>query len=151
MVDNPSQDILEKVFGAQPVKRRKKSTHSASISLEAHQPSSSSNHVNGTFYILTLCLCTLPVLIQSCSAAPDDFRLLAPIVLRSKRLLMNPKVISLAFLALMLFSFVDFFLLTLYCITFLFVVALNKALSCVDSLEAELKTTLRLSSRDVNG
>jgi hypothetical protein len=54
---------------------------------------------------------------------------------------MNPKVISLAFLALMLFSFVDFFLLALYCITFLFAVALNKALARVASLEAVLKTT----------
>jgi uncharacterized protein YlxW (UPF0749 family) len=54
---------------------------------------------------------------------------------------MNPNVISLAFLALMLFSFVDFFLLALYCITFLFAVALNKALARIDSLEAELKTT----------
>jgi predicted Holliday junction resolvase-like endonuclease len=51
---------------------------------------------------------------------------------------MNPKVISLAF---MLFSFVDFFLLTLYCITFLLAVALNKALARVASLEAKLKTT----------
>jgi hypothetical protein len=41
----------------------------------------------------------------------------------------------------MLFSFVDFFLLALYCITFLFAVALNKALPCVASLEAKLKTT----------
>jgi Flp pilus assembly protein TadB len=54
---------------------------------------------------------------------------------------MNPEVISLAFLALMLFSFIDFFLLTLYCITFLFAVALNKALAGVASLEAELKST----------
>jgi hypothetical protein len=41
----------------------------------------------------------------------------------------------------MLFSFVDFFLLALYCITFLSTVALNKALACVASLEAKLKTT----------
>jgi hypothetical protein len=47
----------------------------------------------------------------------------------------------LAFLAPMLLSFVDFFLLTLYCITFLFAVALKKALACVASLEAKLKTT----------
>jgi hypothetical protein len=43
--------------------------------------------------------------------------------------------------ALILFSFVYFFLLALYCITFLFAVALNKALARVASLEAELKTT----------
>jgi hypothetical protein len=43
--------------------------------------------------------------------------------------------------ALILFSFVDYFLLALYCVTFLFVVALNKALARVASLEAELKTT----------
>jgi hypothetical protein len=45
------------------------------------------------------------------------------------------------FFALILFSFVDFFLLALYCITFLFVATLNKALACVASLEAKLKTT----------
>jgi hypothetical protein len=45
------------------------------------------------------------------------------------------------FFALMLFSFVDFFLLALYYITFLFAVALNKALARVAYLEAELKTT----------
>jgi hypothetical protein len=39
-----------------------------------------------------------------------------------------------------LFSSVDFFLLALYYITFLFAVALNKALARVASLEAELKT-----------
>jgi hypothetical protein len=44
------------------------------------------------------------------------------------------------FFALILFSSVDFFLLALYYITFLFAVALNKALACVASLEAELKT-----------
>jgi Flp pilus assembly protein TadB len=54
---------------------------------------------------------------------------------------MNPKVNSCAIFALVLFSFVDFFLLALYCITFLFVVALNKAFARVASLEAELKTT----------
>jgi hypothetical protein len=45
------------------------------------------------------------------------------------------------FFALILFSFVDFFLLALYCITSLSAVALNKALASVASLEAELKTT----------
>jgi Flp pilus assembly protein TadB len=54
---------------------------------------------------------------------------------------MNPKGISHAVFALILFSFVDFFLLALYCITFLFAVALNKALARVASSEAELKTT----------
>jgi hypothetical protein len=38
MVDNPSQDILEKVVGAQPLKHQKKTMHSASVLLEAHQP-----------------------------------------------------------------------------------------------------------------
>jgi hypothetical protein len=47
----------------------------------------------------------------------------------------------LCYFSLNLFSFVDFFLLALYCVTFLFVVALNKALARVASLEAELKTT----------
>jgi biopolymer transport protein ExbB/TolQ len=42
---------------------------------------------------------------------------------------------------LILFPFVDFFLLVLYCITFLLAVALNKALARAASLEAGLKTT----------
>jgi hypothetical protein len=71
MVDNLSQDILEKVGGVQPIKHRKKSTHSMPVSLEAHQPPSSFNHVSATFCIITLCLCTLPALIQSCSVALD--------------------------------------------------------------------------------
>jgi hypothetical protein len=42
VVDNPSQDILEKIIGVQPAKRRKKATVvAASASLEAHQPPSS--------------------------------------------------------------------------------------------------------------
>jgi Skp family chaperone for outer membrane proteins len=49
----------------------------------------------------------------------------------------------------MLFSFVDFFLLALYCVTFLFAVALNKALARVASLEAELKTTSQ-APKDAN-
>jgi hypothetical protein len=53
------------------------------------------------------------------------------------------------FFAFMLFSFVDFFLLALYCITFLFAVALNKALARVASLEAKLKTT-SLALKDAN-
>jgi hypothetical protein len=36
MVKNPSQDILEKIVGAPPTKHRKKTTHSVSVSLEAH-------------------------------------------------------------------------------------------------------------------
>jgi hypothetical protein len=52
---------------------------------------------------------------------------------------MNPKVISRDVFALILFSFVDFFLLALNCITFFFAVALNKALARMASLEAKLK------------
>jgi hypothetical protein len=63
VVDNPSQDILEKIVGVQPVKRQKKTTHFASVSLEAHRPPSSSNHVSATFCILTLYSCALHVLI----------------------------------------------------------------------------------------
>jgi hypothetical protein len=64
VVDNPSQDILEKIVGVQPAKRRKKATVvAASTSLEAHQPPSSSDHVGATFCILTLYSCTRCVLI----------------------------------------------------------------------------------------
>jgi hypothetical protein len=69
VVDNPSQDILEKVVGAQPVKRRKKMTHSASVLLEAHQPPSSSDHVSVTFCVLirlfVLFACSYIVLLSS--------------------------------------------------------------------------------------
>jgi hypothetical protein len=50
---------------------------------------------------------------------------------------------------LILFSFVDFFLIAVYCITFLFVVALNKALARVAYLEAKLKTTFQ-ALKDAN-
>jgi hypothetical protein len=43
MVDNPSQDILEKIIGVQPAKRQKKMTVVAvSASLEVYRPPSSS-------------------------------------------------------------------------------------------------------------
>jgi hypothetical protein len=57
VVENPSQDILEKIVGAPPTKRRKETTHSASVSLEAHQPVSSSDNISITFFILIFCLC----------------------------------------------------------------------------------------------
>jgi hypothetical protein len=52
MVETPSQDILEKIVGAPPTKHRNKATHSASVSLEAHQPLSSSDNVSTTICIL---------------------------------------------------------------------------------------------------
>jgi hypothetical protein len=52
VVENPSQDILEKIVSAPPTKRHKKMMPSASVSLEAHQPLSSSDNVSITFYIL---------------------------------------------------------------------------------------------------
>jgi hypothetical protein len=59
MVDKPLQDLQEKVVGVQAIKRRKKTTHTTTISLEAHLSSSSSNHVSTTFCTLTLHFCTL--------------------------------------------------------------------------------------------
>jgi hypothetical protein len=59
MMDKPSQDLQEKVVGTQPLKCRKRMTQTASVSLEAHQPSSSSDHVSTTFCTLILCLYTL--------------------------------------------------------------------------------------------
>jgi hypothetical protein len=55
LVENPSQDILEKIVGASPTKRCKKTTHLMSVSLEAHQPVSSSDNVSTTFFILIFC------------------------------------------------------------------------------------------------
>jgi hypothetical protein len=57
VMENPSQDILEKIVGAPPTKRRKKTTHSATFSLEAHQPLSSSDNVSTTFCILIFYFC----------------------------------------------------------------------------------------------
>jgi hypothetical protein len=56
VVGNPSQDALEKIVGAPSTKRRKKATHSASVSLEANQPLSSSDNVSTTC-ILIVCIC----------------------------------------------------------------------------------------------
>jgi hypothetical protein len=59
VVDKPLQDLQEKFVGVQAVKRRKKTTHITTVSLEAHHSSSSSNHVSTIFCTLTLCCCTL--------------------------------------------------------------------------------------------
>jgi hypothetical protein len=52
VLENPSQDILEKIVGAPPMKRRKKTTHYASVSLEAHHPVSSFDNVSKPFFIM---------------------------------------------------------------------------------------------------
>jgi hypothetical protein len=69
MVDKASQDLEEKVVGTQPLKCQKKMTHTATISLEAHRPSSSSDHVSTIFWTLTLCFCTFCFLTWFYSAA----------------------------------------------------------------------------------
>jgi hypothetical protein len=58
IMDKPSQDLQEQVVGTQPLKCQKRTTQTTSVSLEAHQPSSSSDHVSTTFYTLKLCLYT---------------------------------------------------------------------------------------------
>jgi hypothetical protein len=55
MVDKPPQDLQEKFVGAQAIKRRKKTAHTAIVSLEAHRSSSSSDHVSTILCTLTLC------------------------------------------------------------------------------------------------
>jgi hypothetical protein len=52
MVDKPLQDLQEKVVGAQAVKHQNKTAHTATISLEAHQSSSSFDHVSTIFCTL---------------------------------------------------------------------------------------------------
>jgi hypothetical protein len=52
VVGNPSQDALEKIVGAPSTKHRKKATHSASASLEAHQPLSSTDNVSTTCILI---------------------------------------------------------------------------------------------------
>jgi hypothetical protein len=50
MVNNPSQDILEKIVGRQLAKHRKKATMVAALaSLEVHQSPSSFDHVSTIF------------------------------------------------------------------------------------------------------
>jgi hypothetical protein len=67
MVGIQSQDALEKFVGAPSIKRRKKTTHSASVSLEAHQPLSSSDNVSTTCTLI-VCLCDcLTYMILPCS------------------------------------------------------------------------------------
>jgi hypothetical protein len=48
VVGNASLDTLEKIVGAPSLKHHKKTTHSTSVSLEAHQPLSSSDNVSTT-------------------------------------------------------------------------------------------------------
>jgi hypothetical protein len=75
MVDKPSQDLQEKVVGMQPIKRRKRTTHTTSVSIEAHRPSSSSDHVSTTLCTLILCFCTL-VFLYSFALQPLMYRFL---------------------------------------------------------------------------
>jgi hypothetical protein len=56
VVGNPSQDAVEKIIDAPSTMCHKKVTHSASVSLEAHQPLSSSNNVSTTC-IQIICFC----------------------------------------------------------------------------------------------
>jgi GTPase involved in cell partitioning and DNA repair len=62
---------------------------------------------------------------------------------------MNPKVFSLAFIALTLFSYFHSFFITFVDIISLFAVALATALARVAALEAELKTTTK-ALKDAN-
>jgi hypothetical protein len=55
----------------QPLKCQKKTTRTATVSLEAHRPSSSSDHVSTIFCTLTICFCVFCFLIWFCSAALD--------------------------------------------------------------------------------
>jgi hypothetical protein len=54
-VDKPLQDLWEKAVDAQAGKHRNKATLTMTISLEAHQSFSSSDHVSTIFCTLTLC------------------------------------------------------------------------------------------------
>jgi hypothetical protein len=47
-VEIPPEDTLEKIINAPTTKCRKKMTHSASVSLDAHQPPYSSSNVSIT-------------------------------------------------------------------------------------------------------
>jgi hypothetical protein len=74
---------------------------------------------------------------------------LALIVLRFRKLLTNPKVFSLALIALALFSYFHSFLLTFVDIICLFAVALATALDRVALLETEPKATTK-AFKDAN-
>jgi hypothetical protein len=54
-VDKPLQDLREKVVDAQAGKRHNKATLTMTVSLEAHQSSSSFDHVSTIFCTPTLC------------------------------------------------------------------------------------------------
>jgi hypothetical protein len=71
VVENPSRDILEKIVGAPPTKRCKKTTHSAFVSLEAHQPISSSDNVSITFCMLIFCFALQPLMQRFLSLGSD--------------------------------------------------------------------------------
>jgi hypothetical protein len=52
VVETPREDTLEKILKAPSVKRRKKTTQTVSVSLEAHQTASSSSDVSTPCAIL---------------------------------------------------------------------------------------------------
>jgi hypothetical protein len=51
-VEIPLEDTLEKIINAPITKRCKKTMHSASVSLEGHQPPSSSSNVSITYRLI---------------------------------------------------------------------------------------------------
>jgi hypothetical protein len=63
--------LQKKIAGAQPLKRQKKAAAATAVSLEVHQPSSSSDHVSVTFCIQPCCFGTLKFLHSLCSVAFD--------------------------------------------------------------------------------
>jgi hypothetical protein len=65
IVDKPLQDFREKAVDAQPPRRQKKMTRTATISIEVHRPSSFSEHVSTIFYTQTLCFCAFVFLYGS--------------------------------------------------------------------------------------
>jgi hypothetical protein len=71
MVVKPSPGLQNKIASAQPLKRQKKAKAVATVSLEVHEPSSSSDHVSVTFCAQPCCFGTLKFLHSLCSAAFD--------------------------------------------------------------------------------
>jgi hypothetical protein len=49
IVEKSPQDLREKAVDVKPPKRQKKTSRTATVSLESHQPSSSSDHVSTIF------------------------------------------------------------------------------------------------------
>jgi hypothetical protein len=141
-VDKPLQDLREKAVDVQAGKCHKKATLTTIVFLEAHQSSSSFDHVSTIFCTLTLCFCPF-VFLYGFDLQPlmQRFLSLGTDCVKIQEAADASKGFSFALHYSCFVSLIAFFFLVVVDIISLFTVALAMALARIAALEAELKTS----------